>query len=83
MTCDQEWVDELAAYVKSVDPNHLVTVGMAGWYGASTPNRSGPSLPPCPRHACASSAGQGTLTRTISTSETKLFCCVTALRLPP
>lgn len=37
----QEWIDEMADYVKSVDPNHLVTVGVAGWYGDSTPERKG------------------------------------------
>ena len=38
--CDmQEWIEDIAAYVKSLDPNHLVTVGSIGWYGASTPER--------------------------------------------
>lgn len=37
----QDWIDEMADYVKSLDANHLVTVGVAGWYGASTPNRLG------------------------------------------
>jgi endo-1,4-beta-mannosidase len=35
----QEWIEDIAAYVKSLDPNHLVTVGSIGWYGASTPER--------------------------------------------
>ena len=29
----------MAAYVKKLDPNHLVSVGVIGWYGASTPER--------------------------------------------
>ena len=36
----QEWIDDMAAFVKSIDPNHLVAVGLIGWYGASTPDRS-------------------------------------------
>ena len=35
----QEWIDEMAAFVKKLDPNHLVSVGLIGWYGASTPER--------------------------------------------
>ncbi len=29
----------MAAFVKKLDPNHLVSVGLIGWYGASTPSR--------------------------------------------
>lgn len=35
----QEWIEDLAGYVKSLDANHLVTLGSIGWYGASTPER--------------------------------------------
>ena len=33
----------MAAFVKKLDPNHLVSVGLIGWYGASTPDRCAPS----------------------------------------
>jgi len=34
---EQEWIEVMAAYVKSVDPLHLLTVGEEGFFGASTP----------------------------------------------
>lgn len=39
----QEWIDDVAGYVKSLDGNHLVTLGAVGWYGASTPARRAPT----------------------------------------
>lgn len=33
----QAWLEEMAAYVRSVDPNHMITVGSEGFYGPSTP----------------------------------------------
>ncbi|XP_052190647.1 mannan endo-1,4-beta-mannosidase 5-like [Diospyros lotus] len=33
------WVQEMAAYVKSLDNKHLLEVGMEGFYGDSTPDR--------------------------------------------
>ena len=40
----------MAAFVKGIDPNHLVSVGLMGWYGASTPERCAlsPALYPTP-----------------------------------
>ncbi|CAD6206935.1 unnamed protein product [Miscanthus lutarioriparius] len=35
----QEWVQEMAFHVKSIDPDHLVEVGAEGFYGPSSPAR--------------------------------------------
>ncbi|KAK6943285.1 Glycoside hydrolase, family 5 [Dillenia turbinata] len=35
----QSWIQEMAVYVKSMDPKHLVEIGLEGFYGPSTPNR--------------------------------------------
>ncbi|KAK9817835.1 hypothetical protein WJX72_002895 [[Myrmecia] bisecta] len=39
----QSWVEDISSYVKQLDPNHLVTLGVNGWFGASTPDRLSPS----------------------------------------
>ncbi|KAI3444959.1 hypothetical protein Pfo_001624 [Paulownia fortunei] len=35
----QDWVAEMSAHVKSIDKNHLVEVGMEGFYGESMPEK--------------------------------------------
>ncbi|KAI9180918.1 hypothetical protein LWI28_009431 [Acer negundo] len=35
----QNWIQEMAAYVKSIDNNHLLEVGLEGFYGNSVPER--------------------------------------------
>ncbi|KAL5730384.1 mannan endo-1,4-beta-mannosidase [Ranunculus cassubicifolius] len=35
----QEWIEEMSSFVKSIDNNHLVTVGLEGFYGPQTPER--------------------------------------------
>ncbi|XP_020597042.1 mannan endo-1,4-beta-mannosidase 6-like [Phalaenopsis equestris] len=35
----QSWIEEMAFHVKSIDPNHLLEIGLEGFYGNSTPDR--------------------------------------------
>ncbi|WOL20627.1 mannan endo-1,4-beta-mannosidase 1 [Canna indica] len=35
----QEWIREMAAYVKSIDNKHLLEVGLEGFYGSSSPHK--------------------------------------------
>jgi len=37
----QEWVDTMAAYVKSLDSKHLLTVGEEGFYPSGDSDPSG------------------------------------------
>ncbi|WVZ07568.1 hypothetical protein V8G54_020914 [Vigna mungo] len=36
----QDWIQEMAFQVKKIDPKHLVEVGLEGFYGPSTPQRT-------------------------------------------
>ncbi|KAE8075940.1 hypothetical protein FH972_014620 [Carpinus fangiana] len=33
----QDWIEEMSAFVKSIDKNHLLTVGLEGFYGPKSP----------------------------------------------
>ncbi|XP_020212509.1 mannan endo-1,4-beta-mannosidase 1 [Cajanus cajan] len=35
----QEWVTEMAAHVKSIDRNHLLEIGLEGFYGETVPEK--------------------------------------------
>lgn len=39
----QGWIEEMSAYVKLLDPNHLVTVGGEGFYAGPGSNSEGPT----------------------------------------
>ena len=52
----QAWVEEIAAYVKTVDPNHLLTVGEEGFYAVSPCLPHGvPGAPAPPQHCVKTS----------------------------
>ncbi|XP_059660931.1 mannan endo-1,4-beta-mannosidase 2-like [Cornus florida] len=35
----QEWIEEMSTFVKSIDKNHLLTLGLEGFYGPKNPKR--------------------------------------------
>lgn len=35
----QDWIEEMSVFVKSIDNNHLLTVGLEGFYGPKNPKR--------------------------------------------
>lgn len=42
----QAWIEQTAEFLKSIDPQHLVTVGSEGFFGSSTPGTA--THPPSP-----------------------------------
>ncbi|XP_047336159.1 mannan endo-1,4-beta-mannosidase 2 [Impatiens glandulifera] len=36
----QDWIEEMSKFVKSIDKNHLLTVGLEGFYGPKSPKAS-------------------------------------------
>ncbi|GLU06428.1 hypothetical protein SLE2022_234650 [Rubroshorea leprosula] len=36
----QDWIEEMSAFVRSIDKNHLLTVGLEGFYGPKSPKKS-------------------------------------------
>ncbi|KAF8409248.1 hypothetical protein HHK36_005322 [Tetracentron sinense] len=35
----QDWIEEMSSFVKSIDKNHLLTVGLEGFYGPRSPGK--------------------------------------------
>ncbi|XP_077251052.1 mannan endo-1,4-beta-mannosidase 2-like isoform X2 [Tasmannia lanceolata] len=35
----QDWIEEMAGFVKSIDRNHLLTLGLEGFYGPKSPEK--------------------------------------------
>ncbi|GAB4818410.1 hypothetical protein N2152v2_005456 [Parachlorella kessleri] len=52
----QSWIEDISKHLKSVDPNHMITVGEEGFYGLNSPQNS--HNPQAPGAQWASETGQ-------------------------
>jgi len=50
-TALQQWVEEMAPFLKAIDPNHLVTIGEEGFYSTTCERRAPTSGPGCSKRA--------------------------------